>query len=334
LSSFFPVAINSISKSQDQQSYCRKSKTKLQFISNLKFTLEFFLKSLIFLWLLVSLSPFASVADLPLTSAEQKWIACIYSNRFEPLTKLPKPFDQTIPYFQARGVSDEKIIEDLICTDLLHMAHGLSLLFEQDQTNILQNYLGDYFFLLEGCNAKIDHVGKELLGPLSFYLPLLKKMAPKLNLIYLRDLVFPSTQVVKILQQDDSTLQGVTIGRAYFQSPETGAIGCLELFQAAPLDEKKPQNIQATQERISLLSSSNKNSPLSPIDHISIELSRVEQVQKIHENIHKLASETLKPNQKEISHNPGDGSTQTKVLLRNSKEASYNKIIEFVHYKK
>ncbi len=293
------------------------------------------MKSPLLFLFLVLLLPIASIADLSPSSTE--WIECTPSNRFESLTQLsikslPTYYLQAVPYFLARGVSDEEIIENLIREDLSHIAHALSILFEQDQKSILQNFLGEYFFLLEGCNAQIDHVGRELLGPLSLYLPLLDKIALKLGLIHLRDQVFPSTQVVKILQQHDPHLQGVTIGRAYFQSIESEQIGCLELFQASLQDEKTPQNIEATQERLSLLTSSAKDSIVSPIDHISIELNTVEDVYNIHDSIMLTISETLRSNQKEVSHNPGDGSTQTKVLIRNTKEEPFYKIVEFVHY--
>lgn len=129
-------------------------------------------------------------------------------------------------------------------------------------------------------------------------------------------------------------MKGVTIGRIYFQSDDTGIIKCIELFQASLQDGKCPQHIAATQERLSLLTSSNKNSALTPIDHVSIELSTVEDVQNIHNHIQQLASETLKPYQKEVSHNSGDGSTQTKAVMRESKEDPFNKIVEFVHYNK
>lgn len=283
---------------------------------------------------IVLLTPLASIANFPVTAAEQEWIECIPSSRFEPLNQISKHYKQAVPYYKARGVYDEESIEKFVCEDISHIAHAFSVLFEQDQKRILRNFLGEYFFLIEGYNAQIDHIGRELYGPLSFYLPMLNEIALNLGLIHLGDLVFPSTQVVKTLREQDPSLQGVTIGRAYFQSIESGQIGCLELFQASPQNEKNPQHIEATQKRLSLLTNSTKNSTSSPIDHISIEVNSVEEVQNIHEHIHKLESVTLQPNQKEVCYNPGDRSTQTKVLIRNSKEAPFSKIIEFVHYAK
>ena len=58
----------------------------------------------------------------------------------------------------------------------------------------------------------------------------------------------------------------------------------------------------------------------------------VEEIHQVHARIHELASDTLLPNQNNVSTNPGDGSTNTKALLRDSTETTFNKIVEFVHY--
>ncbi len=268
---------------------------------------------------------------------EGGWLGCTPAERFSLLTEtsprnLPGYQEQLVPYLMARGVQDEGVMENLVREDLFHMGHAFTVLFEEEPTQVLHALLGEHFFLMDGINAQIDHVGRELLGPLSFYLPLLDRIAPELGLIHLRDLVFPSTQVVKVLQQYDPSLRGVTIGRVYFQSSDSGKIGCLELFQASAQDEKTPQCIEATEERLQLLTSFTGNSKVIPIDHLSIELNDVEEVYRIHERIHKLASDTLTPNQKEVSYNPGDGSTQTKAVMRDFFEAPFNKIVEFVHY--
>ena len=287
-----------------------------------------------FLLLLLALfAPFAARAARPV---EQEWLNCTPSDRFAPLIELsiqslPGYQERLVPYFTARGVQDNAAIESLAQEDLFHIAHALSILFEQDQTSVLHELLGEHFFLIEGSTVQIDHVGRELLGPLSFYLPLLDSVAPQLGLLHLRDLVFPSTQVVKTLQQYDPMLQGVTIGRVYFQSPQTGHISCLELFQAAPHDESAPQCIEATQERLSLLVNPASDS-ICPIDHLAIEMGTVEEIHQVHARIHELASDTLLPNQNNVSTNPGDGSTNTKALLRDSTETTFNKIVEFVHY--
>lgn len=265
------------------------------------------------------------------------WLGCFPSGRFLALTNLDLKSlsgyqEHLVPYLMKRGVSNDVSMETLVREDLFHLAHALSVLFEKETKKILQNMLGNYIFLIEGYRLQIDHIGRELFGPLSFYLPLLKRMAPQLGLIYLKDLVFPSTQVLKKLQQHDSSLQGVTIGRAYFQNINNGIIKCLELFQASFKDGKFPQNIEATKDRLSLLTKSQSNSLITPIDHLSLELNTIEEVEFIHNRIHDSSSETLLPYHEKISYNPGDGSTQTKALMRHSKTACLNRIIEFVYY--
>ena len=179
-------------------------------------------------------------------------------------------------------------------------------------------------------NLHIDHVGIELYGPLSFYLPILKWISPDLGIEYLKQITFPSTQVVQVLKKYDPKLESVTIARVYFRKNDKTR--CLELFQTAPQDETSPQPISETKLRRSLLTAKQSNSPQMPIDHISVQLETVEAVNRTHSQIHKLSSETLQPYHYKISYNPADGSTQTKVLLRDSKEEHFNKIIEFVHY--
>lgn len=269
----------------------------------------------------------------------QKWLGCFPGDHFLFLTRLslqsvPEYQEQLVPYLMKRGIFDAIEMEILVRQDLFHIAHAFSVLFEQDSLILLQNMMGVYFSLMKGYRVHIDHVGRELYGPLSFYLPVLKRMAPKLGLIHLNDVQFPSTQVVKILQQQDPFLQGVTIARSYFQNVDHGKIRCLELFQTSLQDGLLPQKIETSKERLSLLTEPCSHSMLTPIDHLSLELNTVEDVQCIHDRIYDLSSETLMPYQEKISYNPEDGSTQTKVLMRNSRATSFNKIIEFVYYER
>ena len=291
----------------------------------------------IFFLLVVIFAPLSITATQTAQSIENEWFGCIPTDRFSLLVHLsPQSIngyhEKLVPYLSARGVGDDVSMEILVRKDLFHIAHALSVLFEQESTNVLQSFLGEQYSLIEGYSTHIDHVGRELFGPLSFYLPLFDWIAPQIGLIHLRDIVFPSTQVVKVLQKHDPDLRGVTIGRIYFQSTENGKIRCLELFQASPQDEKFPQNIEATKARLFLLTASQSNSLLTPIDHLSLQLNTIEDVQNVHDRIHHLSSETLMPYQEKISYNPGDCSTQTKVLLRDSKATAFNKVIEFVHY--
>ena len=273
----------------------------------------------------------------PLGAEEHPWLGCSSSDRFLPLTDLSSQNllgyeEQFVPYLKARGVEDEASMHAFLQEDLLHIAQALSILFEQDSAVVLHNLLGKHLILIEDGHAQIDHVGSELYGPISFYVSLLEQMAPQLGLTKSKHVIFPSTQVVKVLQKHDPDVKGVTIGRIYFQSGETETRKCIELFQASLPDGQSPQSIAATRERLSLLTSSMENSTLTPIDHVSIEFGSVEDVQKIHRRLHQLASETLKPYQKEVSYNSGDGSTQTKAVMRESKEGPFNRIVEFVHY--
>ncbi len=253
--------------------------------------------------------------------------------QFVHLTPSAAPFEKALPYFKARGVDSEDEIEKYIGEDLFHIGQALGVLFKKDPKEVLADFLGSYLSLLDGTDYQIDHVGRELYGPLSFYLPVLEKYAHLLGLKCIKQQVFPSTQVVKVLREQDPDLSGVTIARVYFQNPSDGKIKCVELFQASSQNERSPQNIRATEERLSLLTATNSGVTFSPIDHLSIQLLTLEEIETVHRRIQELASDTVRPYQKEISHNPGDGSVNTKVLLRDSVEAPFNKIIEFVHYK-
>ena len=288
---------------------------------------------------LVVCAPYINIPALFANSVEQGWLKCSPTDRFVFLENLPpQSIDQyqekLVPYLSARGVSDDVSMENFVRKDFFHIAHALSILFEQESANVLHKFLGEQYVLVEGYNTHIDHVGRELFGPLSFYLPFLKKIAAQFGLVYLKDIVFPSTQVVKVLQQHDPDLRGVTIGRIYFQNISDGKIRCLELFQPSSLDEQYPQKIEATEERFVLLTAPFSSSSQTPIDHLALELSTTEDVQKIHDHIRQLTSEILMPYQEKISYNSGDGSTQTKVLLRDSTTTVFNKIIEFVHYER
>ncbi|MCH9621702.1 MAG: hypothetical protein S4CHLAM20_11270 [Chlamydiia bacterium] len=278
----------------------------------------------------------ASEIDQPY---KHEWIKCAPSERFVQITNLSPQLiyryqEKVVPYFNARGVSDKQRIENYVHDDFLHIASALNILFEQDSTEILNQFLGQQFSMIKGYKAHIDHVGRELYGPISFYLPLMKQLAPELGLIHLRDVVFPSTQVVETLRKHDPNLQGVTIARIYFQNISNGKIRSLELFQTAPLNESCPQKIKTTEERFSLLTAPNSNSFLTPIDHLSIELNSLEEVQNIHNRINLLRSKNLTPCNEKISYNAGDKSSQVKVLLRDSETTAFNKIVEFVYYEK
>ena len=246
----------------------------------------------------------------------REWLGCAPSPRFAPLIELST---NSLPsaYLKARGAADDLTIQRLVSEDFFHIAHALSLLFEHDANTILQDLLGDYFPLIAGQNHQIDHVGRELFGPLSFYLPLLEQIAPRLGLIYLSDLTFASTTVAEELQRRDPGLKGVTIARVYFQNLADSRTGCIELFQVF-------QHLKATQERIS--------AKLDPIDHLAIRIDTLQAVQQIHHRIHELTSDRFRCNRKELSSNRRDRTIHTKALMRDAPQGPFHKILEFIYY--
>jgi hypothetical protein len=229
--------------------------------------------------------------------------------RFNSLLELS--IREPHPYFAARGV-EESEMNDYFQKDLFRIAEGLDMLFEKE--GVIDEFLGEYRHLLDGFEAELDHVGRELYGPISVYLPLLESIAPELHLKYLHSLVFPSTEVVKRLQSQDPALKGVTIARIFLEEKK---IRSLELFQPSLKDEKQPQHIQGTIDRLS---------SKRPVDHIAIRVSSVEDVQTIHNRILAFQSETLIPAMQTIAHNSGDGSAHTKAYVQ-------DKVVEFVTYR-
>ena len=260
-------------------------------------------------------------------------------DRFNPLLSLSSSSlfawqELWVSYLNARGVNDPAAMEQLCREDLLHIAQALSLLFEEDPTRTLAHFLGEHSHLMEGHRAEIEHVGRELFGPISFYLKLLGQIAEQLDLGYLSDLVFPSTEVVKLLQKQDSGLKDITIGRVYFKNLiKSPKIASLELFQASSKDGKNPQHFNATQIRLSALCNSFHALDIIPIDHIAVRIDTIDDVQKIHDRISWMRSETAIPALQEVSYNFGDRSAHTKILLRDAEDRPFNRIVEFINYR-
>lgn len=261
------------------------------------------------------------------------WVDYHPSERFAPLTHANFSREDATSYFMARNVAEDEV-EFYIRQDLYNFSQALTILFDLNANDVLSSYLGNYFYLVEGCEAEIDHVGRELYGPIPFYLSLLTEVIPQTGLLKTKEIVFPSTQVVKSLQEFDPDVKGVTIGRVYFKSISTGKTKCIELFQPSLQDGSFPQTIEGSNDRFSLLTARNCSSQQVPIDHLSVEVSDVEHIHRIHQLIHESTCETLQPCVQKIAFNPGDGSTFTKALIRDSTDQPFNKIVEFVHYKK
>lgn len=63
--------------------------------------------------------------------------------------------EKLVSYLKSRGVSEERCLENFAHEDLLHIAQALSILFEQESDTVLQDFLGEQYFLVEGCNTSI-----------------------------------------------------------------------------------------------------------------------------------------------------------------------------------
>lgn len=274
------------------------------------------------------------VAQIDATPLKSVWIESAESCRFSSIKELPVGDyqDQLTPYLFARGVESREEVAYFFYQDLSHIAHSLSILFEQDARITVEEMFSDHIEIIPSSALEIDHVGRELYGPLSTYISIIKQIASQEGLVFVKALVFPSTQVVKTLRESDPHIAGVTIARIYLLDGCSGQTKSLELFQASPQDEKSPQSIEATQKRISLLSDTDNDSSLVPIDHLAIQVSSVEEVCTIHNRIQQFVSNTLRPCCQEICYNPGDGSVQTKVMMRTSEYTPFNRVVEFVSY--
>ncbi len=239
----------------------------------------------------------------------------------------PRHHDQFVSYFKARGVLVESKMHGYIQTDLSNLVRDLNLLFKENHDDIINVYLGSHVTVLGSSKRHMDHIGRELFGPIQIYLNWLTELAPKLGLKYLRHQVFPSTQVVKVLQSQDPNVRGVTIGRIYFSALGHSQIGALELFQVALLNGDHPQDIRHTFERVY----SSGDSKVVPIEHVSIELNSIEAVNGVQKHLSERAQQdaSLKLYQESVSYNPGDGSTNTKFIIEG---AGKKKIVELVHY--
>ena len=220
----------------------------------------------------------------------------------------------------------------MVKTDLYNLAHALSAIFAEDHEIILKAFFGPHYQLIEDKDAEIDHIGRELLGPLTFYLSLLQENSQMFGLHYVSHLIFLSTQVVKNLAEEDPEIRGVTIGRIYFRHQVNETIRCLELFQTAMPDGSFPQKVEKTIERLSITLSPDEKPHITPIDHLAIRFGHPDDIKNIHEKIIQAQSEIVRPYQMKVSYNPSDQSTNTKVLFRDSNRSAFNKIVEFISY--
>ncbi|MDR4508195.1 MAG: acyl--CoA ligase [Candidatus Brocadiaceae bacterium] len=316
-----------------------------------------------------------SIFQRPLLSTESTgWLDVSISPKFQPLAnydyrQLKDYHLKVIPYLKNRGIEDDAGINKFVMFDLNTLAHALTIIFESDKNIVLQSILpSNLFRILENLDLKIDHVGRELFGPLEFYLNILREQSDKLELEHIAlpegenvteygDIIFQSVQVVEALRHFDQHLKGVTIGKIYFKNnQDQKSTGCLELFQVAPRDGSSPQNYRYTLARLAnLYANPNRGQtdkmfnrsinkgyitddgkiPLvTPICHISIKVNELQTVYDFHNAAKNDKSGMIILYLDKVSSNPGDGSINTKIAIRtNSEIPLYNIIIEVAFFR-
>lgn len=288
---------------------------------------------------------------------QSNWLGIYTNEHFETVAEYnykKHPHFQTValPYLKARGLKTEREINLAVRLDLLNLAHALTVLFEGDHEKIISSTMPEEIYsYFTGSENQIDHIGRELYGPITFYLDVLRELAPSLMLEHVKlpagknitpngDIIFPSVQVVEALRKTDPDLKGVTIGRIYFHD-QNGMKGCLELFQASLIDNSSPQDYIFTLARHGVL---HQNVHLlyvtdfgdflaSPIEHFSIAVNHKDTVYKVHHHIKNSSNENMRLYTRQIAYNPADKSTNTKIAIKSDpKYLVFTKIIEIVHY--
>ena len=274
-----------------------------------------------------------------------------------------------IPYLKLRGIHDERTIRKFVQIDLQNLAHALTLLFESNHRHVLSKVLPmeAYSDAFKKIDIKIDHVGRELLGPLSFYLNILKNSADKMELSHVSlpsgpkvtpegNKIFPSTQTVEALRQFDPYLEGVTICRIFFIDRHTREKRNLELFQASSEKGFSPQHYTYTLARLAILQLDpeqieliNRIEPdlktgfvtpearipiVSPICHLSVQVEEEALIFFLHNMFNKKQAGKIKTYLDEPSSNKADNSFNTKLLACETVEGHhiYNKLLEMVYY--
>ncbi len=300
----------------------------------------------------------STAAALGVQPAHQKWWLDISpAARFNPLVGCDlgrrKSYERdVVPYLQARGVDNHSLIEQYVRLDLLHLAHGLTVVFSSDHEVVLKSVMPDHLYdVIREVQPVIDHVGRELFGPIGFYLELLRDLAPRLGLDHRPqapgdnvtpdgDVVFQSVQVVEALREFDTGVAAVTIAKIFFTDHERpSASGCLELFQPSRRDGTDAQCHRHTVERLTNLhiDTAELSTGLSlqpPICHISIEAPDIDTVHAIHEVAKADRSGLLLPYVDQVTVNQGDNSTNTKLSIRSHPESPlHNRIIEVVFHR-
>ncbi|WP_330924081.1 hypothetical protein [Candidatus Sororendozoicomonas aggregata] len=285
--------------------------------------------------------------------------AATFNLRYYAIKQDKRYVEKVIPYFHARGVKDRSTIDHLVALDLRAIDQALTLLFARPHSEVIKRLVQNDIPGMRLEAHRIDHVGRELFGPMDVYLQILSEQSAKLGLRHDKyppgkgvtkegNLIFPSVQVVEVFRKTDPQVVGVTIGRIFFTvngDPATKA--GLELFQASALNNQNPQSIEATlQRQASLFMTASEMALLQkkgeasvqrlpePVAHLAIALPNSKQVYAIHNRLGKAQSKTMKLYGAQVAYNPGDNSTNTKFALRdNYPRAPFNRIIELISYK-
>lgn len=264
-------------------------------------------------------------------------------------------YKQLVGYFAERGITHEETVKRLIRLDLMHIEQALGMLFHTP-TGLISELLSELGIKGDCVSAcRVEHVGRELLGPVDIYLKYLTEQAPSLGLHHdpftrngatvEGNLIFNSTQVVASLQKLDANLSGVTIGRIYFK-PASGpnASSGLELFQASAMSNHRPQHILYSLKRLaSLVTAENRpaaekaDKPVTghchtAVGHIAIEVPEKQTLETLLQQARLAQHGNITLYQDRISFNPADGSHNVKVVINDAMPHRSQRIVEFIFY--
>ncbi|MEM9731383.1 MAG: hypothetical protein AAF997_22610 [Myxococcota bacterium] len=302
----------------------------------------------------------------------QPWLSVDVSPRFDALAEYdfvadPRFDAEVVPYLEERGVADPDDQIARVRADFHNLAHALTVLFETDPEVVAEMTMPPAFTeLFDGDDLQVDHVGRELFGPLPFYLGAMRATAPDLRLEHVPleagdyvtrdgDLLFPSTGVVLDLRAVDPSLSGVTVGRIYFRDAGSETSDrCIELFQSARIDGTDPQDDAFTLARIAVLyadldarlgdridfdrvdgfvSQDGAIPPVVPISHVALRADDVETVYEVQRRSERDETGNVRPYVDEVTYNEADRSTNAKIVVRAPGPVPvFNRIVEVVHY--
>ena len=297
----------------------------------------------------------SSVASFGVLPTHQRWWLDIRpSERFAPLidsnlARRASYRERVVPYLNRRGVDDSVMIEQLVRLDLGHIAHALTIVFDADHAAVLGALVPARLApFVSDDESVIDHVARELFGPIDFYLELLSETAPRLGLEHLihprggnvtghGDVVYQSVDVLASLRRFDPDLAAATIARSLFRDADRPSRhGCLELIQAADRDGLHPQCHRHTIERMTNLLIESGGSSLRlqpPVCHLGVKVPDDSIVIRLHHAARSDSSGMVMPPVEPEPDTAGSG-TSTRLSIRATPDAPvYNRIIEVAHHR-